>query len=197
MKPYSVTDSPRPRGAWLPAIALAAASVFLVTGEAQAQMGLGAEGRVGVTFPQGDLSDGGAEAGLSFGAELQANFHPRMTAYVGLQRHSFNCENGCTLGDNPRSQGIGAGLKYIVHSPGDVLGWARGGVVAHTYSTDDRTGDREIGFELGVGADLPVAERLYLVPNIGFVSHNAGSGFGSLSKANFFTLGVGVHYHLR
>ena len=197
MKPYSVTDSSRPRGAWLPAIALAAASFFLVTGEAQAQMGLGAEGRVGVTFPQGDLSDGGAEAGLSFGAELQANFHPRMTAYVGLQRHSFNCENGCTLGDNPRSQGIGAGLKYIVHSPGDVLGWVRGGVVAHTYSTDDRTGDREIGFELGVGADLPVAERLYLVPNIGFVSHNAGSGFGSFSKANFFTLGVGVHYHLR
>jgi hypothetical protein len=46
-----------------------------------------------------------------------------------------------------------------------------------------------------VGADLPVAERLYLVPNIGFVSH--GSGNALSSKINFFTLGVGVHYHLR
>jgi hypothetical protein len=197
MKPYSFSNSSRPSGISLSAIALAAASLWLFPGEAQAQMGLGAEGRVGVTFPQGDLSDRGAEAGLSFGAELQANFHPRMTAYLGLQRHSFNCDNDCTLGDNPRSQGIGAGLKYIIHNPGDVLAWARGGVVAHTYSNDERTGDREIGFELGVGADLPVAERLYLVPNIGFVSHNAGSGFGALSKANFFTLGVGVHYHLR
>lgn len=195
MKPYSMADSPRSIRVWPTAIALAAASLWLFGGEAQAQMGLGAEGRVGVTLPQGDLSDAGAEAGLSFGAELHANFHPRMTAYVGLQRHSFNCENGCDLGDNPRSTGIGAGVKYIVHNPGDVLAWGRGGIVAHTFGDDSGSGDREIGFELGVGADLPVAERLYLVPNIGFVSHSAGNVLSS--RINFFTLGVGAHYHLR
>jgi len=181
---------------WLSAIALSMSALWLFAGEAQAQVGLGAEGRVGVTFPQGDLSDAGAEAGLSFGAEVQANFHRNLTAYLGLHRHSFNCDNGCgALGDSPRSTGIGAGLKYIFHSPGDVLAWGRGGVVANTFGTDEGTGDREIGFELGVGADLPVAHRLYLVPNIGFVSHDTGRG--SPDKANFFTLGVGVHYHLR
>jgi hypothetical protein len=193
VKSYSMNDSPGPSGVCLPAVALAMASLWLFSGEAQAQMGLGAEGRVGVTFPQGDLSDAGAEAGLSFGAELQVNFHPRMTAYLGLQRHSFNCENGCTLGDNPRSTGIGAGVKYIFHNPGDVLAWGRGGIVANTLGNDSGSGDREIGFELGVGADVPVANRLYLVPNIGFVSHDAGSAF----QARFFTLGLGVHYHLR
>jgi hypothetical protein len=193
MKRYSMNDSPGPSWVRLPAVALAMASLWFFAGEAQAQMGLAAEGRLGVTFPQGDLSDAGAEAGLSLGAELQVNFHPRMTGYVGLQRHSFNCDNGCTLGDNPRSTGIGAGLKYIFHNPGDALAWGRGGIVANTFGDDSGSGDREIGFELGVGADVPVADRLYLVPNIGFVSHDVGSGF----QARFFTLGLGLHYHLR
>ena len=178
----------------LPAVALMIAAFWLFAGEAHAQMGLAAEGRVGVTLPQGDLSDAGAEAGLSFGAELQANFHRNLTAYLGLHRHSFNCDNGCgDLGDSPRSTGIGAGVKYIFHRPGDVLAWGRGGIVANTFGTDAGSGDREIGFELGVGADLPVAHRLYLVPNLGFISHDTGSG----SDAQFFTLGLGVHYHLR
>jgi hypothetical protein len=178
---------------WLSAITLVIGALWLFAGEAQAQMGLAAEGRVGVTFPQGDLSDAGAEAGLSFGAEVQANFRPNLSAYLGLHRHSFSCDNGCDLGDNPRSTGIGAGLKYIFHSPGDVLAWGRGGIVANTFGNDDDTGDREIGFELGVGADMPVGHRLYLVPNIGFISHDAGGSF----NASFFTLGLGVHYHLR
>lgn len=179
---------------WMPVPAALALSTFLLLpGEAQAQMGLAVEGRAGVTFPQGDLSDRGAEAGLSFGAELQANIQRNLTAYVGFHRHAFNCDNPCTLGNDPRSTGIGAGLKYIVHSPGDVLAWARGGIVANTFESSNRASDREIGFELGVGADMPIGQRLYLVPNLGFISHDAGAGL----KANFFTLGVGVHYHFR
>ncbi len=179
---------------WLSAMVLVIAGLWLFAGEAHAQMGLAAEGRVGATLPQGDLSDAGAEAGLSFGAELQASFRPNLTAYLGLHRHSFNCDNGCgALGGNPRSTGLGAGVKYIFHSPGDVLAWGRGGIVANTLGTDAGSGDREIGFELGVGADMPVADRLYLVPNIGFISHDDGSG----SDARFFTLGLGAHYHLR
>jgi hypothetical protein len=186
----------KPVRVWLPAIALAVVAPWLFAGEAEAQMGLAVEGRAGVTFPQGDLSDAGAEAGLSLGAELQVNFQRNMTAYLGFHRHAFNCDNGCgDMGNNPESTGIGAGLKYVVHNPGDVLAWVRGGIVANTFGTDAGTGDREIGFELGVGADLPVAHRLYLVPNLGFVSHSTGRGFPD--KATFFTLGLGVHYHLR
>ncbi|MEX1259174.1 MAG: hypothetical protein WEG36_16380 [Gemmatimonadota bacterium] len=177
----------------LPAVALAIAALMLFVGEAHAQVGLAVEGRAGVTFPTGDLSDAGAEAGLLLGAELQINFHPNLTAYVGFQRYTFGCDNDCSLGNDPVSMGIAAGLKYIFHNPGDVLVWGRGGIVANTFDNDAGSGDREIGFELGVGADLPVATRLYLVPQIGFVSHAAGSNF----QASFFTLGVGVHYHLR
>lgn len=172
---------------------LAAGALWLFAGEAHAQVGLAVEGRAGVTFPQGDLSDADAGAGLSIGAELQANFHRNLTAYVGLHRHAFSCDSGCELGDSPRSTGLGAGLKYIFHSPGDALVWGRGGLVANTFGNDAVTGDREIGFEVGFGTDFPIAERLYLVPNVGFISHDAGGNF----KANFFTLGLGLHYHIR
>ncbi len=189
------TRPTRARAVWMPVILLATGALWLLAGqEAHAQVGFAVEGRGGVTFPQGDLSDAGAEAGLSLGAELQANFHRNVTAYVGFHRNSFNCDNGCTtLGDDPRSTGLGAGLKYIFHSPGDIHVWGRGGIVADKLASDSGSGDREIGFELGLGGDMPIAPRLYLVPNIGFTSYDAGGGF----TASFFTLGVGLHYHIR
>ena len=191
MKTEMKTIGPRMKPRWIPPFLLAAGVLWLFAGEAQAQVGFAAEGRVGVTLPQGDLSDAGADAGLSIGAELQANFHRNLTAYLGLHRHAFGCDGDCVLGDSPRSSGLAAGLKYIFHSPGDAFVWGRGGLVANKLVNDDASGDRKIGFELGFGADVPIAERFYLVPNAGFVSHDTGGG----STARFFTLGVGAHFH--
>jgi hypothetical protein len=181
-------------GAWRTFMLLAAGALWLLAPQhTQAQLGIAVEGRGGVTFPIGDLQDAGAESGLSLGAELQVNFSPNLTAYVGIHRNSFNCEDDCSLGPSPRSTGLGAGLKYILHNPGDILVWARGGVVADKFETDNGSGDREIGFELGVGGDMPIGSRLYLVPNIGFTSYGLGDDF----TASFFTLGIGVHFHIR
>jgi hypothetical protein len=170
---------------------IAALLVLLAAGRAEAQVNLAVEGRASVTAPVGDLSDAGAETGIGLGAEVFVNFHPKVSVYAGIQQYSFGCEDGCTLGNNPKSMGISAGLKYFVHNPGDVLVWGRGGIVANTFENDQSSGDREIGFELGFGADMPIASRLYLVPNIGFVSHKTGSDF----NVSFLTLGVGAHYH--
>ncbi len=156
-----------------------------------AQMGVAGEGRVGITLPTGDLSGEGAEAGLALGAELQLNFQRNLTAYVGLNRHSFSCDRDCDLGPNPRSTGLNAGLKYLFPSPPDALIWGRGGIVANQLSDDRSSTSRNIGFELGGGIDMPIRPQLYLVPNLGFVSHSAGSGF----TASYFTFGVGLHYH--
>jgi hypothetical protein len=114
-----------------------------------------------------------------------------LTAYLGIHRHGFSCGDGCTA-DDQRSAGPALGLKYIFHSPGDVFVWGRGGIVANKLSSDEGSSDREIGFEVGVGADMPIADRIYLVPNLGFISHDRGGG----GTATFFTLGVGLHYHI-
>jgi hypothetical protein len=175
-------------------ILMTVASLVLLAGEVQAQATFAAEGRVGVTLPTGDLSDAGAESGIGLGAELQVNFTSTLTAYLGLYRYAFGCANDCDFDDDPTSTGLGAGVKYIFHNPGDVLVWGRGGIVVNRLSANSANSDRELGFELGAGADLPIATQFYLVPNIAFVSHAVGNGG---FKANFFTLGLGLHYHFQ
>jgi hypothetical protein len=174
-------------------LALVAASVALfgVPHLAHAQVQVSGEGRVGVTFPTGDLSSEGAEAGLGLGAEMLFSFQRNLSAYVGIHRHGFSCDSDCDVGRNPRSTGVGAGLKFVLPSPRDALVWARGGIVANRLSTNDDAGPRNVGFELGTGVDMPIAPRLYLVPNLGFISHDAGGG----ATASFLTFGVGIHYH--
>lgn len=172
-------------------LASTGASLLLAAPILSAQVGMAAEGQVGVTLPTGDLSRAGAEAGLSLGGELQLNFRQNLTAYLGLHRHGFSCDSDCDLDPNPRSTGLNAGLKYIFPSPADALIWGRGGIVANQLTTDRGSGSRNVGFEVGAGIDMPVAPRFYLVPNLGFVTHGAGSGI----TASYLTFGVGLHYH--
>lgn len=173
-------------------LALAAGALLFSGTALEAQMGLAVEGRTGVTFPQGDLADFGGEAGLSLGAELHLNLHPRFTIYGGYHRHAFSCDNGCDLGTNPRSEGLNAGLKLNVHNPGDTNLWVRGGIVSNKTATDLGANNRELGYEVGLGADVPIASRIALVPFAGYISHDAGVNL----KPKFFTLGLGLHLHI-
>ena len=160
---------------------------------AQAQTPISVEVRPGVTLPVSDLSDSGSEAGLSIGGEAMLTFRRNLTAYVGASRHGFSCPNGCAIGDNPRSTGLNAGLKYILYNPGDAHLWTRGGVVAHELTTDEGSSSRELGFEVGTGVDMPIRNNLYVVPSLGFVSHSTGGDF----SATYVTFGAGIHYHVR
>ncbi len=170
-----------------------AASFFIGVPAAEAQLQFSAEPRAGVSFPTGDLSSEGAEAGLTLGAEGMVTFRRNMTGYLSLNRHGFSCDSDCqaNLGSSPRSTGLGLGLKYVFPSPPDALIWGRGGVLAHRLSTSQDSGDRNLGFEVGAGIDMPVGERLYLVPHLGFLSHDAGGD----TRASWFSFGVGAHYH--
>ncbi|MEX2527306.1 MAG: outer membrane beta-barrel protein [Gemmatimonadota bacterium] len=173
-------------------LTLAAGMFFLSSAALEAQIGLAVEGRTGVTFPQGDLSDFGGEAGLSLGAEVQVNLHQHFTVYGGFYRHGFSCETACTMGSDPRSVGLNGGLKVNLHNPGDVNLWARGGVVSNKMETDAGANNRELGYELGLGADVPIASRIALVPHVGYISHKASESF----RPQFFTLGLGIHFHI-
>jgi hypothetical protein len=177
---------------WIRGVALVALGAALtIPDQAEAQVQVAIEPRVGVTFPTGDLSSDGAEAGLALGAELMFNIQRNLTAYVGLNRHGFTCDRDCDLGRSPRSEGIGAGLKVILPSPPDALVWARGGILAHRYSDSQRTSARNLGFEVGTGIDMPIRPRTYLTPHLGILSHDAGS----LGTATWVNFGLGLHYH--
>lgn len=174
-------------------VACAVLLVLALPAATAAQSGVSVEPRVGVTFPVGDLSDAGAESGIGIGADLFLNFHPSFSGYLSLNRHGFSCEDDCELGGSPRSTGVGAGIKFLIPSPADAVMWARGGLVAHQYRDGFATGDRSAGFEAGAGIDMLIAARLFLVPSVGLVYHDAAEG----RTASYLTFGVGAHYHVR
>lgn len=173
---------------------LAAALLLFCAGELRAQVGIGVEGRAGVTFPVGDLSDADAESGLVIGGEMILNLHPSFSGYLNLQRHGFSCDDGCEVGDDPRVTTLGAGVKYILPSPPDALMWVRGGVMAGRYSDDAVSGDRSAGLEAGAGIDMLITDRVFIVPHLGYYQVDAA---GPAATASYLTFGIGAHYHLR
>lgn len=158
-----------------------------------AQLGLSAEARVGATVPVGDFTDANQETGLGIGAELGLHFNPTFSGYLSFSRHAFGCEDSCALGDEPRSTGVGAGVRVAFPSPADALLWTRAGVTGRRWSGGPVEGDTEWGFELGAGIDLLVARDIFVVPHVAYVSHDAPQGF----RASYLSLGAGLHYRFR
>lgn len=183
-------------------LALAATTLAFLALPAQAQQApewdgqnLSVEGRLGVTFPVGDLADVGGESGLAFTADLLYNFNPSWSVYGGWGYHDFNCD-GCP--DDLASSGPHLGAKYLFDWAGDALPWARGGLLlgkARAFQGGaDVESSRTSGLELGTGVDLRIAERLSLTPSFWFNYYSADMPVRDIDMS-YFLLDVGAHYH--
>jgi hypothetical protein len=177
----------------LPAAAalLLAALAWPQMGEAQATFGV--EGRAGVTYPVGDFADARYEGGLSLGVEGFYHLRRALALYASVSRHTFSCDGDCVFGEDPQSSGVGAGIKLMIPSPADALLWVRGGLLGFEYSDAAQSGDRSIGFEVGLGMDTLLTESIYLTPHMGYLSHEAIGGL----DASFLTFGFGVQYRFQ
>lgn len=180
-------------GIHLLAAAMLALALLVPAEEAGAQAGVSAQARTGVTFPMGDLSDAGAESGIMFGGELLLHLNPTFAGYLGFNRHGFECEEECDLGESPRSSNLTAGIRMVFPSPADALLWARGGVISGQYATDQQSYDRNTGFEAMAGIDMLLGQGIFLVPQLGYHQHG---GPGPM-ETTFLSFGVGVHYQVR
>lgn len=160
---------------------------------AQAQIGVSAEGRLGVTVPLGQLSDDDQEPGLGGGAEVLFHFNPTFGAYLGGSRHSFQCGSQCVLGETPHSTGMSAGIRFTFPSPADALLWTRAGISGRRLGGGVAPGGTHLGWEVGAGIDMLVSRQVYVVPHLGYTSHDAGEGL----TASYLTFGAGLHYRLR
>lgn len=154
-----------------------------------------AEGRVGVTFPVGDLSDQGGEPGLAFTGDLFFNFHRQWSAYTGWTFHDFNCD-GCP--DDLGSSGPHLGAKYLFPRIGDALPWARAGFLfgradAFQAGQDVQSG-RTGGLELAGGVDVRVAQQVNLTSSFWFTYYSADLPIQDIDMA-YFLVDVGAHYH--
>lgn len=179
----------------------AAAAVAMVVwtapgASAQTAERLSLEGRVGVTFPTGDLSDAGASSGFALGADLMYNFTPALTGYGGISRHTFACDDDENCDDDFTSGGFQVGLKYLFSRDGRALPWARGGLIGQSLETDGADSDLGLGFEVGGGIDLDVTSRFAVVPALHFRSYSPDfDDEDDDPSINWFALTLGGHIH--
>jgi len=176
--------------------ALAVVTAVLLPASVEAQAGrVSIEARPGVALPTGDMSDAGAGAGLALGAELMYTFMPALTAYVGLSRDSFSCDDDGPCADDFQSDGVQGGLKFLFGRDGTALPWARAGVMGQSLEIGDQDTDMSLGFEAGAGVDIDVTNNIALVPAVGFRTYGADLDDGGDLSARWFNVTLGGHIH--
>jgi hypothetical protein len=113
---------------------------------------------------------------LSFGAALETRVSGPFSAYVGLSRSSFGCEEGFCAGRDVSltSQGLVAGARW---GPG--LPWIRAGLALQnlrlTADGEEETSDLGVGWDLAGGIDVTLADRFHLRPGLTYLRHAAAT----------------------
>lgn len=142
--------------------------LFLVDLRAGASVGELASAGSGFQFQPGPV------VGLTVLRDLGAH----LRGYVNYTRSSFGCEDGfCEEADvRLGGQGVGAGLEArwnALRGHGGVV--FQSGRSSWSWPDQENGGRRSassewgLGFELGAGAEVPVAERFLLTPGVRYV----------------------------
>lgn len=200
-------------------LGLAAVLVALVLpARAHAQIPLGVEVRGGLNWAIGDLKDGlgdinvdntgdiaqAEQHGWTLSGDVFWAFHDRGALYAGWNWAKFDCKDEeCGADGFLWSSGPGAGFKFSLMADRRFLPWARIGVIAHKAKWKEgdieENSNRTIGLDLGVGADIPLGERLRFVPAVRFYRYNAAWDVGSSGaerverNIGWFQTDVGLH----
>ena len=158
--------------------------------------------RGSLTKALGDFGDAAtSDAGL--GADLIVQASPNLSIYGGYGRDMFGQEGGDD-DDNYNSQGFEAGAKLMANREGGILPWVRGGVTLHKLVYEDGgadvESDRNLGFQLGAGVDIPLGEVLTFSPGVRYQNYDAefAGPFEVLDDnvgVSYLTADFGVHIH--
>ncbi|HEV2148490.1 MAG TPA: outer membrane beta-barrel protein [Longimicrobiaceae bacterium] len=173
--------------------ALLAACAALAPRGAAAQLPLpvALELRGGLAFPLGDFREVGSDigeglgSGYTLGGSVTLELTPRVGAYVGYSYTRFDIEEFGTI--DIVTDGVDAGVRVALPMAAVAAPWLRGGVVYHDADiVHDGPGTgpgqvgatgRELGFEVGGGAEVRLGRRLSLTPGLSYVRFGTDSGF--------------------
>lgn len=163
------------------------AALLSAPADASAQFSI--EGRVGSSIPTGELTNEpglNQTAGFSFAVDGMLSLSDLTTAYAGVSRQAFNCDNCPT---SVSTTGFNGGLKFILGS-GVALPWVRGGIMLHQASIEGADGDWGVGVDTGAGIDWMVTPRLGVVPALRVNSYSSGD-----VSLTYVTIDLGLHLH--
>lgn len=156
---------------------LLAAALF-VAGAASPAAGqrLDLELRAGGAVGNYTATDAGLEfvPGPSFGALVEVGLTGPVSGYVGFTRSTFGCDEALCTGRDVTltSQGLVLGARWT-----EGLFWGRAGLSLQalnvTSEVQDETSDPGIGWDLGVGAQIPLGRGVRLRPGLSYLRHDA------------------------
>jgi opacity protein-like surface antigen len=175
---------------------------------AQLPQQLSAEVRVGAGIPTGDFADG-LSAGLGIGGILAYRVIPELDVFAGYSSQSFGVDDdpefeGVDLDVN--DSGFAIGGRFFVPGLPSVAPWLQAAVLLHELEVTGReqgvsvslSSDREVGFEIGGGLEIPVAANIGVTPGIRYRQYSVDFDLeddGPVSgDVTYLTLDVGVRF---
>ena len=195
-------------------VTLLAAALVSMPSEAQG-IYLGIRGGAGI--PTGDFANTGssstavdaAKSGFGYGLDAGLGFGP-IGVYAGFDHMNFDCEsNTCNSDGKYRLQGVAAGVRISIPGSSFVRPWIKGGVTFNElkggYGTSSQglTTERNPGYEIGAGLDIPILRVFSLYPQARFVGQNfkyeipgvTNTSSSPEAKANYMTFDLGLSFH--
>jgi hypothetical protein len=174
--------------------------------------------RGGGAVPTGDFSNSEASsttaidaAKSGFGYGLDAGLSLGLIGiYAGFDHINFDCESStCNADGKYRLQGVTAGVRLRLPGSSLISPWIKGGVTfnelkgAYGSSTQELTTDRNPGYEIGAGLDIPIFRVFSLYPQARYVGQNfkydipgvTNTASSPEAKANYMTFDLGLSVH--
>jgi len=189
----------------------------LVSGPVHAQgIYLGLRG--GGAFPTGDFSNSeassttaidAAKSGFGYGVDAGLSLGV-LGIYAGFDHINFDCESStCNSDGKYKLQGVTAGLRLRLPGSAFIHPWVKGGVTfnelkgGYGSSTQELTTDRNPGYEIGAGLDIPILGVFSIYPQARYVGQNfkydipgvTNTSTSPEAKANYVTFDVGLSIH--
>ena len=172
---------------------------------------IGVRGGMGVpsgTFSepfQANATDGvirGAKPGTGYGLDAGVGLGP-LGFYAGYDHIDFDCETAaCSSGGKYKLEGVSAGVRLGVPLIPIVKPWVKAGVTFNeingtntgTNATKIAT-DRNPGYEVGAGLDIPVLALFSITPQVRYVGQKLdlkGAYSGTKTNVSYYTFDIGL-----
>lgn len=176
------------------------AAVAASAGDAGAQMRIpmSVEGRLDYAVPTGDFDDE-VDEGAGWGAGVSLGLRPGLALYGTYSNTRFGV--GLLDDEEPQAEDSGFSVGLTAAIPGGsyrVSPWIGAGAVIHTLElggVEDGI-DEEVGFEVGGGVAIGVAQNVRLTPAVGFRRYSTeleGLLGDRELDVSHFTAGVGLN----
>jgi opacity protein-like surface antigen len=185
---------------------------FAATAPLHAQLLYGGV-RVGAGVPSGTFAEAanpaatdgairGASTGVGYGLDAGVGLGV-LGFYAGYDRIDFGCATSvCGSSGKYRLTGVSAGVRLGVPLIPIVKPWVKAGVTFNEINgTDTGTNatkiatDRNPGYELGAGIDIPVLVLFSLTPEVRYVGQKLdlkGLSVGSKTNVSYYTFDLGL-----